>query len=208
MAVEQEKFWKGNFGKGYVERNSDFDYAVTEKGWRQMLRKASGVRSALECGSNIGRNLEGLRRVDPSMDLGLIEINEAAYRTAVERVKPVRSFNGPILQSSFEPASFDLAFTCGVLIHIAPDDLAANLEKVFLYSRRWIVICEYFNRTPVSLPYHGEPDKLFKRDFGKFFMERFSVNVVDYGFLWSPEFEAGGFDDMTWWLFEKKTGVS
>lgn len=204
MASDQERFWKGDFGKGYMARNTEFDYALTEKGWRQMLSSAKGVRSILECGSNIGRNLTAIRRIDPAAEIGLIEINADAYRTVVDKMKPARSFNGPIVESCFEPASFDLVFTCGVLIHIHPDELEANMKKMFEYSCRYVLISEYFNRTPTSLPYHGEPDKLFKRDFGKFFLERFPARVVDYGFLWGHEYDAGGFDDLTWWLFEKK----
>jgi hypothetical protein len=54
------------------------------------------------------------------------------------------------------------------------------------------------------IEYQGQEDKLFKRDFGKYFMENFTVKLLDYGFLWSYEYEVGGFDDITWWLFEKK----
>ena len=42
---------------------------------------------------------------------------------------------------------------------------------------------EYFNRTPVMINYRGEDDRLFKRDFGKLFVENFDCNVLDYGFL-------------------------
>lgn len=28
-------------------------------------------------------------------------------------------------------------------------------------------------------------------------------NLIDYGFLWGYEFDIAGFDDITWWLFEK-----
>ena len=40
-------------------------------------------------------------------------------------------------------------------------------------------------------------------DFGKLFLENFDVKVVDYGFLWGVEYDVAGFDDITWWLFEK-----
>ena len=43
---------------------------------------------------------------------------------------------------------------------------------------------EYFNRTPVSITYQERENQLFKRDFGKFFLERYEneVSLVDYGF--------------------------
>ena len=53
------------------------------------------------------------------------------------------------------------------------------------------------------IEYQGQKDKLFKRDFGKLFIENFDVTVVDYGFLWGHIYDKAGFDDVTWWLFEK-----
>ena len=204
MANAQEVFWKGNFGSGYIGRNQKFDKKIAVKAWKAMLQRATGVRSILECGSNIGRNLEILKTVAPASKLSLIEINEDAYKKAVASVRPAQSFNGPILASKFKHHSFDLVFTSGVLIHIAPGELKRNCQKIFDYSRKYVLVSEYFNRTPVSIDYHGIPDKLFKRDFGKFMLENFPLEVVDYGFLWSGEYEAGGFDDMTWWLFRKR----
>lgn len=200
----QEKFWQNDFGKGYIERNSHFDHLGAETAWRKMLGKAEGVGSVLECGSNIGRNLQTLRKVLPDAALSLIEINKEAHDLAVRNVRPERSFNGSILESDYAPGSFDLTFTCGVLIHIHPDHLLANCRKIVDYSKRYVLAAEYFNRTPVMIPYHGEADRLFKRDFGKFYLENFDLDVVDYGFLWSRDNERAGFDDITWWLFEKK----
>ena len=94
-------------------------------------------------------------------------------------------------------------FSCGVLIHIHPDDLLSNMQKMFDYSKRYILIAEYFNRTPIMIGYQGEKDRLFKRDFGKLFAENFSSTLVDYGFLWGHVYDSAGFDDITWWLFEK-----
>ena len=78
----------------------------------------------------------------------------------------------------------DLVFSMGVLIHIAPDQLLKNMKKMFQYSSKYILMGEYFNRTLISIEYQGEKDKLFKRDFGKLFIENFNVRLVDYGFLW------------------------
>jgi hypothetical protein len=52
--------------------------------------------------------------------------------------------------------------------------------------------------------YNGEDDRLYKRDFGKLFIESFNVELVDYGFLWGHIYDKSGFDDITWWLFKKK----
>ncbi len=134
----------------------------------------------------------------------MIEINEEAFKKVSAKIKPALSFNGPITASDFPAGRFDLVFSCGVLIHIAPETLEANMKKMYEYSNKYVLICEYFSRAPQELTYHGEARKLFKRDFGKFFLEHFPVNVVSYGSLWGGEFELAGFDDMTWWLFEKQ----
>lgn len=99
---------------------------------------------------------------------------------------------------------FDLVFTTGVLIHISPEHLLQNLEKIFNYSQKYILLGEYFNRTPVTIEYQNKKDKLFKRDFGKLFSQNFDVSLVDYGFLWGHIYDSAGFDDITWWLFKIK----
>jgi hypothetical protein len=90
-----------------------------------------------------------------------------------------------------------------VLIHINPQDLLSVMHRMFDWSKKYILIAEYFNRTEVTIPYRGSNDKLFKRDFGKLFIENFEVELVDYGFLWGYEFDTAGFDDITFWLFKK-----
>ena len=94
-------------------------------------------------------------------------------------------------------------FTCGVLIHVPPEDLLDVMAKMYAWSSKYIVIAEYFNRTPVSIEYQGRPNLLFKRDFGALFADNFNVDLVDYGFLWGRIYDNAGFDDVTWWLFEK-----
>jgi pseudaminic acid biosynthesis-associated methylase len=135
--------------------------------------------------------------------LQIIEISPKAFDFVTNQYKIEKSFNGPILDSQFEKNTFDLTFTIGVLIHIHPDDLLQNMDKLFEYSNKYIVIGEYFNRTPVMIEYQGQLNKLFKLDFGKLFLENFNVKLVDYGFLWGHEYDKAGFDDITWWVFEK-----
>lgn len=109
----------------------------------------------------------------------------------------VEAFNDSILDSKFKDNPFDLVFTVGVLIHINPERLLECMGKMYRYSKRFILVAEYFNREPVSIYYQGEKDRLYKRDFGKLFAENFSVKRLDYGFLWGHIFDAAGFDDIT-----------
>lgn len=200
---DQQKFWKKTYSKDYMIKNENFDDDLGIDGWKKMLKNTTEINSLLECGCNIGRNIKFLNKVLPKSKKSIIEISKEAFRTVNERYDIDKSFNGCIVDSKFKSESFDLVFSSGVLIHIHPSDLLENMTKMFNYSRKYILIAEYFNRTPVMIEYQGEKDKLFKRDFGKMFIENFKVKLVDYGFLWGHIYDDGGFDDFTWWLFEK-----
>jgi pseudaminic acid biosynthesis-associated methylase len=204
FATEQEKFWAEQYARDYITKNSHFDEDLGARAWRIMLGKTHDIRSVLECGCNIGRNLVSLDRILPDAKKSIIEISDLAFRHVTSRFTLDVTFNGSIRDSNFEPGSFDLVFTTGVLIHIHPDDLLSNMQKMFDYSRRYVLMGEYFNRTPVMIEYQGQHNRLFKRDFGKLFIETFGVNLVDYGFFWGHIYDAAGFDDITWWLFEKR----
>jgi len=202
---EQEGFWAKEYSKEYIEKNDAHDHKLGSEGWSQILSSAgTEITNFLELGCNVGRNVRQLQDVIPDAKPSVIEISEEAYNFALSRYDFEHSFNGPILDSNFEDNFFNLTFTIGVLIHINPDQLLDHMQKLFSYSNEYVVIGEYFNRTPVSLEYQGEKDRLFKRDFGKLFLENFPVELVDYGFLWGHIYDKSGFDDITWWLFKKK----
>jgi pseudaminic acid biosynthesis-associated methylase len=202
---EQQQFWKETYTSEYIKRNSSFDNKLGVEGWSIILKKAdkAGIRSVLECGCNIGRNINFLNTVLPEAKKSIIEIAGEPFEFVTSHYKLDQQFNGSILDSNFEKSSFDLVFTNGVLIHIHPDEVLANMNKMYDYSRRYILVSEYFNRIPTMIEYRGEMNKLFKSDFGKTFIENFDVKLVDYGFLWGHIYDNAGFDDITYWLFEK-----
>jgi pseudaminic acid biosynthesis-associated methylase len=201
---EQQVFWKEKYAKEYISKNSNYSLEGGIKCWAKMLERADRIETVLECGSNIGKNIGLLNHVLPSAAKSIIEISPDAFKVVTSKYELEHSFNGPIIESSFGATQFDLVFTMGVMIHIHPDDLLANMQKVYDYSNRYVLIGEYFNRTPVMIEYHGEKDKLFKCDFGKMFMQHFPVKLVDCGFLWGHLYDEAGFDDITYWLFEKR----
>lgn len=199
---EQELFWAERYADDYMHKNSRFDTESALEAWRRMLSSTSNVGSLLECGCNVGRNMDSLQRLLPDAQKSIIEISKPAFEHVTSRHTFAQQFNGSILESNLE-GTFDLVFTMGVLIHIHPDELLANLRKAFAYSHRYFLIGEYFNRTPVMIEYQGEANRLFKRDFGRLVLEHFPVQLLDYGFLWGYLYDAAGFDDITWWMFEK-----
>lgn len=200
---EQQNFWANDYAKDYIRKNSEFDRVLGIEAWRQMLVKADDIETVLECGCNIGRNISFLNEVLPAATKSIIEISKPAFELVTQQYYFDQSFNGSIQDANLEK-KFNLVFTMGVLIHIHPDELLANMNKIYNYSNKYILMGEYFNRTPQMIEYQGQRDKLFKRDFGKLFVENFPVTLVDYGFLWGHIYDPAGFDDLTWWLFIKK----
>lgn len=200
---KQQNFWINQYAQEYRNKNNAWDVELGVEGWIKMLNKTNNIDNLLECGCNIGRNISLLNKALPNSKKSIIEISPEAFNIANNTYEIDKSFNGSIIDSNFENESFDLVFSSGVLIHIHPKDLLANMKKMFDYSKKYVLIAEYFNRTPTMIEYQGQKDKLFKSDFGKKFIENFDVKLVDYGFLWGHIYDNAGFDDFTWWLFEK-----
>lgn len=204
VSNEQEGFWKNRITESYSVDNSIFDHRLGVAGWERMLAKADkkSLSSYLECGSNIGRNIGFLKDLLPDASANIIELAEFPYKKCIDSFDIDKSFLGTIKEAKFG-VQFDLVFSQGVLIHVNPDDLHESMRRMYDLSSRYILIGEYFSRTPVMIKYRGEDNKLYKRDFGKLFLENFECKVKDYGFLWGHEFDSAGFDDITYWLFEK-----
>jgi spore coat polysaccharide biosynthesis protein SpsF len=98
---------------------------------------------------------------------------------------------------------WDLTLIKGVLIHINPDVLPQVYEKLVASTGRYLMVAEYYNPSPVSIPYRGHNDRLYKRDFAGEIMDRYpKMQLVDYGFAYrrDPNFPQ---DDITWFLMEK-----
>jgi len=73
-------------------------------------------------------------------------------------------------------------------------------------SRRLILVAEYYNPTPVAVPYRGHTDRLFKRDFAGELLDRHpDLNLIDYGFAYRRD-PVMPMDDATWFLLGKGVG--
>lgn len=202
--TEQEAFWAGSFGSEYISRNQgDALLAANLDFFSKALRCARGITDCIEFGANVGMNLRALRLLFPSMEQHAIEINPDAARVLRGVLRPEAVFEGSILD--FMPvASRDLVLIKGVLIHIDPGSLADVYARLAGASRRYVLMCEYYNPSPVAIPYRGHSDRLFKRDFAGEFMDAHpTFRLVDYGFAYrrDPNFPQ---DDITWFLMERE----
>ena len=121
--TEQESFWAGEFGDAYVGRNKSAQLAAANLAFfSRILSRMTGVSSVLELGANIGMNLKALRQLIPGCQLTAVEINQ----TAVEELKKqeqVEVYHQSIFDFTVQERQWDLTFTKGVLIHLAPEML-------------------------------------------------------------------------------------
>jgi pseudaminic acid biosynthesis-associated methylase len=201
--TEQEAFWAGEFGDAYVQRSQgDLLVAANIDMFSKALRVAQPVASCIEFGANVGLNLRALKALYPQMEQHAIEINADAVAQLQKVVPAGNIHHGSILE--YEPARlFDLVLIKGVLIHINPEHLPAVYDKLYRSAGKYIIVCEYYNPTPVTVTYRGHENRLFKRDFAGELMDRFAdVKLLDYGFVYrrDPKFPQ---DDGTWFLLEK-----
>lgn len=205
ITTPQESFWAGQFGDSYVERNGDprwIDWNIAY--YSKLLSKMATPTSILELGCNRGLNLHALRRLYPQCSLSAVEINSLAARHVRNELPHVDLHHTSILE--FQPTrQWDLVFTNGVLIHLAPEALPRVYELMAQASARYVLISEYYNPTPVEVTYRGHAARLFKRDFaGEFLDANPGFALIDYGFVYhrDPTMHP---DDMTWFLMEKKS---
>lgn len=199
MGTEQEAFWKGDFGDEYAKRNVGLVEANTAF-FAKALNRTYGIQRVIELGAGTGQNMLALTRLLPNAEVMGVEINEsAAMQIPVGYVFRQSIFD-------FQPPNVvcvDLAFTKGVLIHVAPEDLPKAYAKLYECSQRYILVAEYFNPTPVEVEYRGHTGKLWKRDFAGEMLDLFpDLQVVDYGFAWRRDGLAPQ-DDLNWTLMEK-----
>lgn len=199
-------FWKGDAGVDYIDRNTLHDDQFKSRCfmWQRILANCfpNYPRSVLEVGANVGRNIRAINRVSSQTELWAVEPNSIA-RSSLELqpfIDSDRVFDGAIQDLPMRDNSVDLAFTCGVLIHIPPSDLLMACREVVRVARDYVVAIEYFSAKSETIEYRGEQDKLWKRDFGQFYIDHFNLKPVYVGFEWKA---MTGLDNLTWWIFKK-----
>ncbi len=193
----QERLWAGPFGDEYTDRN----IGGIENNRVLFARILSLIDyplwSVLELGAGAGANLTAIKQVDSEIETTGLEINPRAL--ALLRQTADEVIEGSLL--GFEPSRlWDLVFTKGVLIHIAPEYLDAAYQTIYCCSNRYVLLAEYYNPTPQVIEYRGYTRALWRRDFAREFMDRYPCKLIDYGFV----YHGGPFpqDDLTWFLMD------
>lgn len=181
--TEQINMWTGTFGKEYTDRN-----ALTLEQMDELYKRNYGItgtelyeefvgdleRSSkiLEVGSNIGNKLLALQRMG-FKDLYGIEVSSYAVERAKANTKNINIIRGDAFDIPFKNRYFDLVFTSGVLIHIAPQDIERALREIYRCSKEYIWGFEYYADTYTEIKYRGNDNLLWKTDFASLYLSSF-----------------------------------
>lgn len=200
--MKAREHWEGEGGNEYIARQDEKQLLyVYEEMWGRIFQEMAEIPArVLELGSSVGLNLDALRLLQPNIECLAIEPNERARKVLRQKGYEIRD-PGIAELKYMDPV--DLSFTRGVLIHIPPTELAVAYETLHRATRKYIVVAEYYNPTPVEIDYRGRKGLLWKRDFAGEMLDRFKdLKLVEYGFVYHRDPIAPQ-DDVTWFLLEK-----
>lgn len=203
-------YWT-NDKDGYLERNRHLSHEGLTSFFFEALGnikckagRADGasifadVESVCEYGCNVGLNLRALRGA--GVKLYGFDLNPEAVKIAKE-IDGVTAEVGNLLEA--KDGKYDLVLTKGLLIHIHPDDIETAYRNLYNMTGSYLLICEYYNPTPVEVEYHGKSGLLFKRDFAGDMLDRYpDLKLIDYGFRYRRDEYPQ--DDISWFLLRKE----
>jgi len=182
--TKQMRGWAGQFGKEYTDRNAlslketellySKNYGIFRSEMNaQFVGKLDRNMKILEVGSNIGIQLLYLQQAGFQSLYG-IEINDYAVELSKSTTKGINIIKGSAFDIPFKDGFFDLVFTSGVLIHIAPQDIGKVVDEMYRCTIKYIWGFEYFAEAYTQVKYRGNTDLLWKTDFASLFLKRFS----------------------------------
>ena len=94
-------------------------------------------------------------------------------KQAKERLGDDQIFSASALSLPFPDEHFDLVFTSGVLIHIAPSDLPVALTEIHRCTKNWIWGLEYYAPGMTEVVYRGNQNLLWKTDYARLYLDSF-----------------------------------
>lgn len=193
---ETLEFWAGQFGDEYLERNR-VNWLKRVPFWQSILDKTN-AQSILEMGCNAAWNMQALRKVNSELAMTGIDINENALKEARASGFDVEVLPVHEVAEKFGHGVCDLAFSCGVLIHIPPENITPSMTAICNVSSQYVLAVEYESEEEQMVKYRGNVDRLWRRPFGQMY-QKLGLDLVETGTV-GPE---DGFDNCRWWLLEK-----
>jgi pseudaminic acid biosynthesis-associated methylase len=179
----QTKVWNGEFGREYTDRTS-FDVDALDSLYRKnygltrtlinqnFLHDIPKEASFLEVGCNSGNQLLVLQKMG-YLDLSGIELQPYALEIARSRTRNISLAQGSALEIPHGDASFDVVFTSGVLIHIAPSDLDRALDEIYRCAKTFIWGMEYYAPNATEVNYRSHSALLWKMNYARRYLQRF-----------------------------------
>ncbi len=95
--TSQEKFWKGNFGNNYINRNKHKSFIKNNFVlFKKIFTKFIKIKSLIEFGPNIGLNIMALKKIFKFNFITAVEINKKACHK-LKILKKVNVINNSII---------------------------------------------------------------------------------------------------------------
>lgn len=179
--TEQEKFWDGEFGRAYTDRNSR-----PQQEWDDFYQRTWGLTKSqmnarflgdldreariLEVGCNTGMQLVGLQQ-SGFKNLYGVELQPYAVEKAKEYTQHINVVQGSGFDLPFRDGFFDVVCTNGVLIHIAPGDLPRIMTEMVRCSRRYVWGFEYYAPELTPISYRDNAGFLWKGNYAETFQQ-------------------------------------
>lgn len=210
---KQENFWSGEFGKNYTDRNTRHsdEFNKVYQAWYSISRTEMNETflgtlpkeiRILEVGCNTGMQLACLQSMGFTSLYG-IELQDYAVQKAKEYTEGINIIQGSAFDIPFKDQFFDVVFTSGVLIHIAPDNLSKVFAEMYRCTKKYLWGFEYFAEKTTAINYRGNEGFLWKANYGKLMREQFKdlALVKEEFYPYVTEAEKGNIDFM--FLLEK-----
>lgn len=179
----QEKFWSADFGKEYNRRNRftpegtdryyEENFGVTKSEMNSQFIGRLRLEKVLEAGCNVGVQLAHLKKTAKIGEFFGIDIQQDAVEKARKNVPFANVVKGSLLDIPFKDGFFDMVFTCGVLIHIAPKDLLSAMAEIVRCSKKYVWGFEYYSQKASEIEYRGHKGYLWKNDFARLYLDNF-----------------------------------
>ncbi len=147
----------------YTEENQDLGQDELSK-FLYHITVALGAKNILEAGCNIGNNLSEFPN---NYNITGIDLNENALKKCEKRYSNFKFQKSSLLKIPFPDSSFDLVFTRGVLIHIAPEDIQTAVEEILRISKKWVLNLEYFGEDNEMIKWKRGDNLLWYRNMKK-----------------------------------------
>ncbi len=198
----QEKIWDSDFGLEYTRNQTNIAenfgenyreiFGVSRTEMTDDFILGLGLDRILEVGCNLGLQLKYLQKIGYKNLYG-IDVQKRIIKKSHELFPNIETIVASALSIPFDDKCFDLVFTSGVLIHIAPENIVQVMSEIVRVSRRYIWGFEYFSEAYTEIAYHGMKDMLWKGNFVQLFMDNFPncklVNKKKYKYLKDDKYD-------------------